>query len=256
MNDLEKYFAANVGGAIHKWKGYFEIYERHLSRYRGTDVHVLEIGVLHGGSLQMWKQYFGPDARIYGVDVNPHAKDLEEAQVEILIGDQADRAFLEEVASIVPRIDILIDDGGHRMKQQKTTFDVLFPHVHPHGVYVCEDLHTSYWAEFGGGYRRRSSYIEYSKQFIDWINAWHSRSRKLAVSDFTRSVHGLHYYDSLLVMEKRPMEPPSGVQTGVERLAPNVRYGRPERAIRRLPDTSLVKRTLLWLRRLWDTVRG
>ena len=53
MNDLEKYFAKNTGRLIHKWKHYFEIYDRHFSRFRGSNVHVVEFGVSHGGSLRM-----------------------------------------------------------------------------------------------------------------------------------------------------------------------------------------------------------
>jgi hypothetical protein len=71
MNDLEKYFLGNTGKLIDKWKHYFDVYDRHFSRYRGTDVHFVEFGVSQGGSLQMWKNYFGPKARIYGVDINP-----------------------------------------------------------------------------------------------------------------------------------------------------------------------------------------
>ena len=74
MNELEKYFFSNTGNLIHKWRHYFEIYDRHFSRYRGSDVHVLEIGAYQGGSLQMWKHYFGPSAQIYGVDINPECK--------------------------------------------------------------------------------------------------------------------------------------------------------------------------------------
>ena len=64
---------------------------------------------------------------------------------------------------------------------------------------VCEDLHTSYWDDYQGGFQRRGTFIEYSKNFIDWINAWHSREpKKLDVSNFTRATHSLHYYDEHL----------------------------------------------------------
>ena len=59
VNDLERCFRANTGRQIHKWHHYFEIYDRHLARFRGSDVHVLEFGVAQGGSMQMWKEYFG-----------------------------------------------------------------------------------------------------------------------------------------------------------------------------------------------------
>ena len=218
VNDLERFFVENTGRKMEKWKHYFEIYDRHFARFRGTDVHVVEIGVAHGGSLQMWKQYFGPKARIFGVDVEPNTKALEEPQVEIMIGDQADADFLASVAAAIPRIDVLIDDGGHTMRQQEVTFTSLFPHVSDDGVYLCEDLHTSYWGDFGGGYKREGTFIELSKGLIDSINAWHSRSPDLVVSDFTRSAHSLHFYDSVLVIEKRRLSPPEPVISGKDKI--------------------------------------
>ena len=215
VNDLETYFAANQGRLIHKWHHYFEIYDRHFSRFRGKDVHIVEFGISHGGSLQMWRQYFGPQCRIYGVDINPHCKQLEEDGIEIFIGDQENRDFLRSLAARIPRIDILIDDGGHTMGQQIATFEELFPHVAPDGVYLCEDMHTSYWPDWDGGYRRPGTFVEYTKDFIDRINAWHSvEPEKLEVSEFTRTVHSLHYYDSVLVIERRPMQAPAHSMTG------------------------------------------
>jgi hypothetical protein len=216
MNDLEAYFRNNTGGRlIHKWVHYFEIYERHFARFRGQPIHLVEFGVSQGGSLRMWRHYFGESAQLYGVDINPNCLQFEEPGVRIFVGDQADRAFLRSLAQALPPIDILIDDGGHTMKQQIATFEELFPKVSPNGVYLCEDLHTSYWHRWGGGYRRRGSFIEYSKNWIDDLHAWHSRQpRRLKVTDFTRSAHSLHYYDSVLVVEKRPMQPPTNERTG------------------------------------------
>lgn len=219
MNDLEKYFLENTGGASQKWMHYFEIYDRYFSRYRGTDVSVIEFGVAHGGSLQMWKHYFGPKARIYGVDINPHCKKLEEEQIEIFIGSQEDRGFLKSVADAIPEIDILIDDGGHKMSQQINTFEVFFPRIDKDGIYLCEDIHTSYRPKAGGGYKKKGSYIEYTKDFIDFIHAWHTREpKKLSVSDFTRSAYAVHYYTGVVVVEKRPMEEPYDMATGKERV--------------------------------------
>jgi hypothetical protein len=215
MNDLEQHFTRNSGRLINKWKHYFEIYDRHLSRFRGTDVHVVEFGVSHGGSLQMWKQYFGSKASIFGIDINPNCKKLEEEQIQIFIGDQEDRRFLKSLTEKIPRIDILIDDGGHTMKQQISTYEELFPHIDKNGVYLCEDLHTSYWPEYGGGYLKGGTFIEYSKKFIDYLNAWHSfQPSRLTIKEFTRSVHALHYYSSVLVIEKRPIEKPYHLTTG------------------------------------------
>ena len=225
MNDLERFFHDSKGRLIHKWQHYFEIYDRHFSRYRGKRVNVVEIGVYRGGSLQMWKHYFGPQARIYGIDIDPACAEFAEDQVEIIIGSQEDREFLRTLTQRIPVIDILIDDGGHTMKQQIATFEELFPHVASDGVYLCEDLHTSYWKEYGGGYREPETFIEYAKNFIDYMHAWRARKARrkrwyespapeLKVSDFTRSAHSLHFYESVLVIEKRPTGPPTDLKSG------------------------------------------
>src|SRR5450759_589962 len=112
MNDLEKYFRKNNKRLIYKYLHYFDIYDRHFNHYRNKEVVILEIGVSQGGSLQMWKEYFGEKARIFGIDVDPRCKNLEEENIKIFIGSQSDKKFLREVKAQIPPIDILIDDGG------------------------------------------------------------------------------------------------------------------------------------------------
>ncbi|MBK9285876.1 MAG: class I SAM-dependent methyltransferase [Sphingobacteriaceae bacterium] len=216
MNDLEKYFRNNNKRLLRKWKHYFDVYERHFAKYRNKEVVILEIGVFQGGSLQMWKNYFGPKAKIYGIDIEPKCKTLEEENIQIFIGSQSDREFLRKVKAQIPDVDILIDDGGHTMKQQIVSFEELFDKVKEDGVYLCEDLHTSYWPGYGGGHKRNGSFIEYSKNFIDYINAWHSQQSSLKVNAFTKSANSLHYYDSMLVIEKYKREAPVEEATGVQ----------------------------------------
>ncbi len=213
-NDLERYFNNNTGRLINKWQHYFEIYDRHFSQYRNKEIVVLEIGVFQGGSLQMWRNYFGPKAKIYGLDIDPRCKDFEEENIEIFIGSQSDATFLEVLKKKIPKIDILIDDGGHTMNQMKVTFDCLFDHISPDGLYLCEDTHTCYQWRFGGGYKRKNSFIEYTKNIIDYINAWHSEQNALTVNKFTKSVHSIHFYDSIILIEKRGMTPPQNLMTG------------------------------------------
>ena len=214
MNDLKKYFEQNNARLIDKWLHYFDIYERHFSKYRNKKVVILEIGVFHGGSLQMWKDYFGNKAKIYAMDIDPRCKSLEEENISIFIGSQSDRKFLGSIKSQIPQVDILIDDGGHTMQQQKVTFEELFDHVKSDGVYLVEDVHTSYWLRYGGGYKRRGTFIEYSKNFIDFLNAWHSKQKNFKVNEFTRTVNSIHYYDSVIVIEKSLREKPLSKRTG------------------------------------------
>lgn len=213
-NRLQSYFEKNDGRLIHKWNHYFDIYEKHFKRYIDKEVVVLEIGVFHGGSLQMWQDYFGPKAKIYGVDVNPRCKELEKDNIEILIGSQSDRAFLQKLKTQLPKIDILIDDGGHTMKQQVVSFQELYDHVKDDGVYLCEDVHTSYESSYGGGYLRRGTFIEHSKKLIDALNAFHSEQRSLKVSEFTKFTDSIHFYDSVVVFEKKFKSKPVDLKSG------------------------------------------
>jgi len=209
MGALRDYFEKNTGRVIYKWLHYFEIYERHLERFRGREIHLMEMGVYRGGSLQMWKHYLGPRATIYGVDVDPACRALEEERVRIMIGDQADREFLRRLRAETPRIDILIDDGGHTMNQQIATFEELYGHLADDGIYACEDLHTSYWPRYGGGPGRPGTFVEYAKRQIDQLNAWHTLDPdRFEVDAFTLTTHSMHFYGSMLVIERRPMAPP------------------------------------------------
>ena len=216
MNDLQKFFYGNNKNVISKWSHYFDIYEQYFSKYRGKDICFVEIGVYQGGSLQMWKEYFGPKAKIYGIDINPACKQFEDDQITIIIGDQENKDFLKELKHIIPKIDILLDDGGHTMKQQKKTFEVLFDHIEESGIYLCEDTHTSYWKNFGGGYKNKDSFIEYSKNIIDYINAWHSNSRKLSINNITKTVKAIHFYDSIVLIEKNMNDRPVSESFGIE----------------------------------------
>ena len=128
-NPLEEYFRANQGRLIHKWIHYFDIYHRHFAPYRGRDVNIVEFGVSHGGSLEMWREYFGPLARVTGVDIDPRCAALTGERIDVVIGNQEDRGFLNELADRVGEIDIVIEDGGHTMGQQIATFEELWPRV-------------------------------------------------------------------------------------------------------------------------------
>jgi hypothetical protein len=186
---------------IHKWKHYFPIYERHFKDFVYKPVTFVEIGCGRGGSLQMWKQYFGPHARIVGLDINPQCRKFAEDQIEIHIGAQQDPAFLQGVIDQVGIPDIVVDDGSHVMSHLVATFEFLYPKMLKNGVYLVEDLHTAYWEEYEGGLRKPTTFIEICKNLIDELNADHSRGA-LPPTEFTKSTTAMHFYDSVVVFER------------------------------------------------------
>jgi methyltransferase family protein len=194
-------FLTNDGREIWKWKHYFPIYERFFRDFVDKSVTFLEIGVASGGSLQMWKRYFGPHATIVGIDILPECKAYEEDQIEVRIGAQQDERFLQSVLDEFGPPDIVLDDGSHVMSHITRTFELLYPKLPKNGIYMVEDLHTSYWEEYEGGFRRAATFIERCKHLIDELNADHTRDQ-LPPTDFTRATLGMHFYDSAVVFER------------------------------------------------------
>lgn len=133
--DFEWLFRHHVGRRIDKWHHYFHIYDRHFGRFRGKRVRVLEIGVDHGGSLQLWKRYFGHDASIVGLDIDPCCAQYEEDQIQVRIGNQSDVALLKSLGDF----DIVIDDGSHILQDQEASLQTLWPKTR--SVYLIEDCH-------------------------------------------------------------------------------------------------------------------
>lgn len=216
QGDLMKFWLFDEHRCIDKWVHYFPIYEQWFSPYRGKEIVFVEIGVQNGGSVQMWKKYFGKSAKIVGVDIDPNCKQFEDEQIAIEIGSQEDVYFWAEFKKKYPRVDILLDDGGHTMNQQITTFREMFPHVRDGGIYMCEDCHTSYWdAEdwLGGGVEVDGTFIEFTKKLIDEVNGFAMADQRAPearpVTYNTKNLYGLHFYDSIVVAEKkfRPVKP-------------------------------------------------
>jgi hypothetical protein len=188
---------------------YPDAYHRHFSRFQGLPVTMLEIGVLGGGSLQMWRSYFGAQSRIIGLDIDPECQQHAAEGIEVFIGDQADRSFLASLADEVGPIDIVLDDGGHEKEQQIASFEVLFPRLSPTGIYACEDLQSSYLPSFGDGRQgqpHEGSFIEHAKTKMDELHAWFSDAAE--PTDFTRSTASIHLYTGLVVFERAPREEP------------------------------------------------
>jgi hypothetical protein len=220
MKTLKEIYNEHSGRLLNKWEHYIDIYDKFLNPYRNKEITLLEFGIAHGGSLEMWRNYFGPQVKIIGVDVNPECKKFEEGNTTVFIGSQEDKEFLSNLKKKINKVDILIDDGGHTMNQQLTTFNMMFDHVKEDGLYICEDTHTSYWSSYHGGYKKKSSFIEYSKNWIDDLHGWHFKvNNKPYITEITKTVKGLHFYDSIVILEKCPMEPPSNLFKGTETLS-------------------------------------
>jgi len=171
---------------------------------------MLEIGVLEGGSLDLWRAYLGPSAVLFGIDIDPQCAAKVTPPSQVRIGSQDDPDFLREVISEMGEPDIILDDGSHVGRHQEASFRTLFPLLKNGGVYVIEDLHTAYWpGEWEGGYRRSGTAIEFVKQLIDDMHAWHHSKGETLASK--AEIGNIHIADSIVFIEKCQVAHPKAV---------------------------------------------
>jgi len=214
-NPLFAYWTANRSGTpIDKWIHYFPVWERHLTRFRGMPAQVLEIGVYRGGGLDLLRSFLGPDARLTGVDIDEGARAAAGDRHAIEIGDQADPDFLRKVAADHGPFDIVIDDGGHTMRQQVVAVETLFPLMADGGVYLVEDSHTSYWSLYADQGPGEPTFIEWLKSRIDDLHAYHFSNELDLVEPWQTRLAGMHVYDSIAVLDSGPIPPPFSELSG------------------------------------------
>jgi hypothetical protein len=178
-----------------KHSSYFQTYDELLNRYRNKAIVFAEVGVYNGGSLFMWRKYFGSQARIIGIDLNPGAKKWEKDGFEIHIGNQGDPRFWEDFFSEVGDVDVILDDGGHTNEQQIVTTYKCLPHIKDGGMLIVEDTHTSYFSDFGNP--SKYSFMSYAKSLIDSVN---SRFPSVQVSKnrLNEIVWSIGFYESIV----------------------------------------------------------
>jgi len=210
MKKFNELFNEHTGEGIIKWSNYGPIYDKHFAPFREHNINILEIGVLKGGSMRMWEKYF-PKANIFGIDINEECLQYQSDRTKIFIGDQSDVSFLRNIKAKIPRIDILIDDGSHRAKDQKITFEEMYYHVRKPGVYLIEDIELNYWPSKDKD--KPDNFMTYMKSKIDELNVRRTMSRKVSESypfkdtqvRFNNSTNSISFYENMVVLEKREM---------------------------------------------------
>ena len=139
-------------GSTYKAAHYYtRVYERVLPP-RDTTINLLEIGLSRDGtammpSMRVWREYYGLDARLFGIDIRPgfHRFNDPAGNLWIGIGDQSSPASLLNVVQEQwggPQFDVIIDDGSHASQHQQVTLNTLWHFLKPGGLYVIEDLHS------------------------------------------------------------------------------------------------------------------
>lgn len=218
---LRQLYAEHRGKVSDKWESYLELYDGLFAGFRDEPVRLLEIGIQNGGSLELWSRYFPAATRLVGCDINDACARLiyDDPRLAVVVADANTDAAEEQIVSLAPSYEIVIDDGSHRSGDIIRSFSRYFPHLDDGGLYIVEDLHCSYWSHFEGGLFSPDSAISFFKRLVDVISYEHwgldcSRASVLEgilgtygvtiEEEILSHVHSVEFLNSVCVVRKQP----------------------------------------------------
>lgn len=221
LDELALIYGTDKSSKLH---GYTKYYEDIFYKFKDKPINFLEIGFFKGESARMWQDYFSK-ATLHFIDndtnsFSKYGKGLD-SRTYLSIVDQSNKEqLLNFINKSNLQFDIIIDDGSHIMSHQILTFETLFPFLSSGGIYVIEDLHTSYWKEYGGYGDRVNpkegpgTAINYLHSLIDDLNIvsskyWWANIERLTDNEFEKltflqkNIKSISFYSGLVFIFKR-----------------------------------------------------
>jgi cephalosporin hydroxylase len=188
---------------------YTEWYDYYFNSIRNENLNILEIGIAKGSSLLMWKKYF-KNSNIFGIDIKDKNYKTRLPGIKYFIGDASDKSFLLKVNSdIDDGLDIIIDDASHIPRHQILGFESLFPKLNKGGIYVVEDLQTSYREHKNYG----ENAVNYFKNLVDDVNFYgKNRHQNINIvkekimkkaNEYEKTIKSIHFYMGICFIFKR-----------------------------------------------------
>jgi len=222
MKLLKDLYKNHFGKVTHKWSIYFDQYEYKLSPYKKLPIKLFEIGVENGGSLEIFSKYFSNAELLLGCDIQPKCGELiyDKSNIKVLVGDVNDEKTKVEIIKC-SKFDIIIDDGSHGSVDIVKAFCNYFNYLKDDGLFIIEDLHCSYWEEWGGGIFYPLSSINFFKKLIDIINYEHwgvQKQKDWLLREFSfnykidieklalEQIHSIEFVNSLCFIKKKPLK--------------------------------------------------
>ena len=219
MKTLKEIYKNHSGKVSDKWDIYLDTYEEKLSSLKKSPIKLFEIGVLNGGSLEIFSKYFENAELILGCDIDKNCQKLKytENNIKLIVGD----VNSDEISNQIIKngdFDIIIDDGSHTSKDIVTSFCKYFKHLKYDGIYIVEDLHASYQKEHGGGLFYPISSMNFFKKLVDIINFEHwgiKKEKNFILRTFKQNyqinmdsinfdeIHSIEFINSLCFIKKK-----------------------------------------------------
>jgi O-antigen biosynthesis protein len=220
---LRDLFVAHSGKVSDKWDIYISEYDRLFQPYRDQPVRLLEIGIQNGGSLEVWSKFFAKAIKLVGCDIDPACAQLkfDDSKISVVVANANSDEAEQEVLSLSPSFDIIIDDGSHQSGDIVRSFVRYFSHIKVDGLFIAEDLHCSYWQDFEGGIYEPNSSITFFKLLADVINHEHwgvvatrrdllksfNQKYEVVLNELTLSqIHSVEFINSICIIRKAPAD--------------------------------------------------
>ena len=219
---IKDLYQDHSGKVSDKWTIYLNEYEDKLKQYQKSPIKFFEIGILNGGSLEIFSKYFSNAELILGCDIDPKCKELhfDQPNIKLVIGDVNNEIIKSKIIKY-SKFDIILDDGSHNSDDIIKTFFNYFNHLNDGGLYIIEDLHCSYWREYKGGLFFPISSINFLKKLVDIINHEHwgvEKKKEWLLRGFTENykinfeslqldrIYSIEFINSLCFIRKKSSE--------------------------------------------------
>ena len=219
MRSLKDLYKNHSGKVSDKWSIYLNEYEDKLRKYKELPLKFFEIGILNGGSLEIFSKYFAKAELILGCDIDAKCNELhyDQMNIKVIIGDVNEEKIKNQIIKY-SEFDIIIDDGSHNYEDIVKSFCNYFNHLKDNGLFIIEDLHCSYHQQHRGGIFYPISSINFFKKLIDIINYEHwgiekkkdwllrgfSENYKINIEDLMLdNIHSIEFVNSLCFIKKK-----------------------------------------------------
>ena len=219
--NLYDLYKSHNGKISDKWELYISEFEHIFQRFRDAEINLFEIGVQNGGSLEIWAKYFPKAERIIGCDIDETCKNLEfsDPRISVIIGNANSDEVEDRLSRSISGLDIVIDDGSHKSSDIIKSFSRYIKYQNLNGLYIIEDLHTSYWNEYEGGLHNPYSAVSFLKRIVDLANYehWANDQRRTEflepyITEFNLNlrdhdlckIHSIEFVNSLCIIQIKP----------------------------------------------------
>jgi hypothetical protein len=198
---------------------YGATYHEVLHRFRYRRIKLLEIGVLGGASLLAWRAFF-PRGKIIGCDIEPKEQ-FAVGRILTRVADQSSRSDLQRLCAHDGPFDIIIDDGSHHNAHQIFTFYEMFDKLTDDGIYIIEDIQTSFWPGFFGGTNITDSafqhtcvgeFLELSK-YINHNEFFSQEGLDERRLTYAKTIKRIAFEHNVIIIQKGPNDEGSNYQS-------------------------------------------